>query len=244
MKGQFRSSFILVSVFMFVGAWQSAQACPTCKIRFHLKNALRVVRSPNLTQECPGSGHSAPFGNWGVDSDWGQPVDGNQFQGWKKEFSLATLSYNWQWNTCTSNQTEYPVGDCQYYNYDDCTAQLTTEGEDQFSEGTSSKSIFVSCPKERFDGELVGGCSSVQVLNVSTYMSLFEHDPPSTYDFITRIDYGLAQPMLCDPYGCFHNPIYWYYGSADQISAWAGIDIVDGVLVGYCPTGSPPPRPR
>lgn len=41
-----------------------------CRIWYTLSNKDRAVAGHTLTQECTDGAHSAPFGNWGVDSNY------------------------------------------------------------------------------------------------------------------------------------------------------------------------------
>ena len=53
-----------------------------CAVEVSGLNKDRKVSGP-VSVECGGLGfHSAPFGNWGVDSNHGDREDGHQFQGW------------------------------------------------------------------------------------------------------------------------------------------------------------------
>ena len=52
-----------------------------CRLSVAGLNRDRKV-SGEIATECPAPVHSAPFGNWGVTSNYGQKRDSHQFQGW------------------------------------------------------------------------------------------------------------------------------------------------------------------
>lgn len=56
-----------------------------CYIELSAETATRHVYGP-VNTECGGcSGHTAPFGNWGVNSFFGPLWDGDQYPGWKED---------------------------------------------------------------------------------------------------------------------------------------------------------------
>lgn len=57
--------------------------------------------------------HSAPFGNWGVSSNYSSRVqDTDQFRGWKHEDGPLTKR---QWNSCTTAKIKFKAPNCEYY---------------------------------------------------------------------------------------------------------------------------------
>lgn len=80
---------------------------PACYANVRLSNHYRRVFG-TITAECPESIHSAPFGNWGVTSNYGYRRDSNQFAGWKRDGSTR------HWNSCTT--WFRPDGTTRYYN--------------------------------------------------------------------------------------------------------------------------------
>ena len=86
------------------GQWDPPDIPTSCYIRYQFYNTQRSV-SGQIAAECGGSSdnyHSAPFGNWGVNSNYGSLRDGYQFPGWK-------YSDTWyQWNSCTTNGIPAP----------------------------------------------------------------------------------------------------------------------------------------
>lgn len=82
----------------------TAQHTYFCRTEKALENRLRRVRGRIMVEcgnECPvwplPLCHSAPFGNWGVDSIYGPTTNDDQFRGWKN------LDGHGQWNSCTAN---------------------------------------------------------------------------------------------------------------------------------------------
>lgn len=87
-----------VAVIMLLGATTVAEAA-RCITKIAFYNVDRTVPGP-VNVECGGISqdymHSAPFGNWGVDSNYGSAHDGYQFSGWYPDDGWR------QWNSCTS----------------------------------------------------------------------------------------------------------------------------------------------
>jgi hypothetical protein len=128
-----------------------------CVLTQYLENQNRKVVGP-VHEECNGSLHSAPFGNWGVDSNWNSRQDTNQFMGWKP------LDSHWEWNSCTD---EYPPPHFLYYNSDINTTQTSYQGigVHAASQGPIANG---SCAYVGFDGSVWGSSGN--------YMSLYELD--------------------------------------------------------------------
>ena len=112
---------------------QFPSAWPACRKTHEFYNNYRELDG-TLNVECGfPSWHSAPFGNWGVDSPYGTRYDGFQFPGWK-----VTGGDDWyQWNSCTTTKSEYRApspcsGSTSYYNdkYNGigCTEQRSNAG--------------------------------------------------------------------------------------------------------------------
>ena len=119
--------------------------------------------------------HSAPFGNWGVASNYGDISDTDQFRGWKYEEGPRTKLH---WNSCTTRKSEYQAPNCSYYNANNCTTQASsatvTHGVMAFR--TSS----TPCPTPGTVGNEVGtGCrvfEGVRIAQISNHMTLYELD--------------------------------------------------------------------
>lgn len=76
----------------------AAAEAARCYTYLLFSNTSREVPG-HVAVECKGTGseavHSAPFGNWGVDSPHGDYYDGYQFSGWEDDDGWL------QWNSCT-----------------------------------------------------------------------------------------------------------------------------------------------
>ena len=71
-----------------------------CYVYHYHQNTARVVPGP-VNVECgngPERCHTAPYGNWGVETVYQGRYDGHQFQGWFDDGKDPWL----QWNSCTS----------------------------------------------------------------------------------------------------------------------------------------------
>ena len=84
-----------------------------CRTDISLVNRARRIRGSVMVEcgdECPLPPplpcHSAPFGNWGVDSAYGRRYDGHQFAGWFQEPGLFYHLH--QWNSCTDQYYDGP----------------------------------------------------------------------------------------------------------------------------------------
>ena len=80
-----------------------------CYLGGHLYNRNREIgRGGAISAECPGSIHSAPFGNWGVNSYFGRIRNADQFAGWYPSGGHR------QWNSCTTHPTFRAPNDAFY----------------------------------------------------------------------------------------------------------------------------------
>jgi len=84
-----------------------------CRIDTTLENRTRRVTGSVMVEcggECPlpppFTCHTAPFGNWGVDSKYGGRTNRHQFAGWKQEPGF--YSHLFQWNSCTDQYYDGP----------------------------------------------------------------------------------------------------------------------------------------
>jgi len=224
-----------------------------CRFWFQLHNSNRWVGAAWLDNECGGDGfHDPPFGNWGVDSGWGDPSDGNQFQGWKQKFSLATFKNQWHWNSCTSNQVDYPFGDPNYYNDPpgEYWPQLTTKGLNKYT-NLASKPVAVSCPLP--DG-WTGGCADLPSFDLpGEWLDAYELDPGQSWNtdpdaFVDRlyVDSLSAWPLFCDAYSCSYPYIYSFPSLAINLTYDIVADVYMQVIsgefedpFGFCQTCEP-----
>lgn len=82
-----------------------------CRTSVDFQNRQRRVHGP-VNVECGDECtlwicHTKPYGNWGVDSYYGDPVNAFQFPGWKREArGLIDRTQLLQWHSCTSDRDE------------------------------------------------------------------------------------------------------------------------------------------
>lgn len=85
------------------------------------ENRLRRVFGTDVAAECGDEfPHSAPFGNWGVNSNGGRKRNGFQFAGWHKECTAGLYCDLRQWNSCTAR---FPPPHPKHYNDNGYTTQ-------------------------------------------------------------------------------------------------------------------------
>ncbi len=85
-----------------------------CLITLKGENRNRTVDGA-IDKECKpfgAIGHTPPWGNWGVASNYGNITDTDQFRGWKHKGGPLTKL---QWNSCTT-QVPFSLKNCIYYN--------------------------------------------------------------------------------------------------------------------------------
>lgn len=158
--------------------------------------------------ECGGI-HSAPYGNWGVNSNYGGREDGHQFPGWKPENSQL------QWNSCTRlRPPNYyfqrgAVPPAQWANPDD--SRVYAVARIRSPRGYSCESW------------LPGGVFTV----LYPYMSLYELDPWSPDDWVANLGYPYINvPLTCTgPWNCT--------GWSDVVSPNRGNSIVTADIKVY-----------
>ena len=208
-----------------------------CVVLLTGQNRNRTV-SGAINQECPGGGwHSAPFGNWGVSSNYSSRLrDTDQFRGWKHLDGPWTKQ---QWNSCTAF---YPPPDCENYQLPACTAPQTSPAT--VTHGSRSYRTSVThCPNPLigYPGERGNGCSFVQgsFSQSSNYMTLYELDWDGN-DLVETLYFPGTSVTLtgCTYDGCPERTSSW----VDMTSSTSNIAIVEAELrmkvsadvVGYC----------
>ncbi len=147
-----------------------------------------------VTTECddvrrPVQWHDPPWGNWGVDSNYGSRTDTDQFRGWEHKDGPSTKK---QWNSCTLGRSEYAPGNCDFYNANDCMTQETEPLTAVVTHGRMSyRAAVTNCPTPGTVGNEPGrGCRALdgtQASQISNYMSLFELDYPDPDDAVERL---------------------------------------------------------
>lgn len=149
-----------------------------------MSNTARHVIG-EVNTECPPSWHTTTWGNWGVSSNFGGVVDGDQFRGWHLEGNQG------QWNSCTRDHIRDT--DNIYYNHDHNGNGL---GDDQWQDGdheyaAATADIYAGCPVD-LDGDGIcdaGGCLALNSgfsLN-NQFMTLYELDWPDSDDLVTTL---------------------------------------------------------
>src|SRR6185369_11301374 len=176
-----------------------------------LNQSRRVVGTVHA--ECPEEIiHSAPFGNWGATSNFGQKGDSHQFDGWchnsrtcDNNGQCQTLCIDgWlEWNSCTDHSL-YIAPNCTLYNSANCTEQVTVTGINVH--GTKLVDMPVSCPVDT-NGDGVpdkGGClEAAQYSSGTNFISLYELDPVCCDELVQTVYFPTVNLTLpCDSLGC------------------------------------------
>ncbi len=153
------------------------------------QNYKRTVAG-GVNTECGKGVHSAPFGNWGVASNYGDVEDTDQFRGWKYEDGLPTKL---QWNSCTSRKSEFLPGNCEFYNDNGCLTQKSKPFEAIVTHGRLSyRYSETECPAAP---AVIGegpteGCRRLNGISVgqfSNHMTVYELDRPDRDDLVKTI---------------------------------------------------------
>jgi hypothetical protein len=213
MRTRFAAKLVFCALVLMSPAFLYGQQ-GTCRMQWGAINGQRAVQGTVHT-EC--SFVNGPWGNWGVTSNVGWASDGDQFMGWKR------LDRHYQWNSCT-NYPKYPPGNCNYYNSESCTEQVTWQGNGVHGGGWDY--VFVSCPVD-YDGD--GACDAGGCLDASSYtlsnnwMSLYELDHAAGDDFVTTLYFPDTTAYLnCTVWGCYNNAAEW-------VSPWYSTNPSTGV---------------
>ena len=181
-----------------------------------LNQARRVMGPVNV--ECPAPLHSAPFGNWGVTSNFGPKLNGHQFDGWCRDKrvcdnlgSCQTCSERWyEWNSCTDH-ARFRAPNCALYNTQDCMEQVSSTGINVL--GTLTVDIPVACPSDS-NGDSTpdaGGCSEIESYSSGTnFMSIYELDTITGHELIQTLYFPETVVRLtCDVWGCASGGSEW-----------------------------------
>ncbi len=221
-------------------------------------NRNRKVLGP-VNAECPPSIHSAPFGNWGVSSNFGVKGNSHQFDGWCHNTFVCDNSGNcktdctdgwYEWNSCTSH-VDYSAPNCTLYNSQDCSSQVTTQGVDVH--GTVNVDIPVRCPVDSNNDGILdeGGCNDVKSYsNGTNYMSFYELDPLTGDELVQTLYFPQTLVTLdcttaaCPPTGSeWVAPVAWDSPKSTQVvTAEMAMAIGSGVYLdpnGACRSSGP-----
>lgn len=210
-------TIFVIGLGIFCPQYASAQQ-QVCRFLVDAFNTEREVWGP-VHAECPGSIHSAPFGNWGVSSNFGTKQDSHQFDGWCHNSYVCDNYSNcgthcsdgwYEWNSCT-DEAQFSVSNCTLYNAGSCTTQSSTTGTNYY--GGYYMDLSASCPYD-WDGDGQcdsGGCKDITSLSFGTnYMTIYELDPLDS-DELVQTPYfpNTTVPLTCDRYGCYSNISSW-----------------------------------
>ena len=172
--------------------------------------------------------HGAPFGNWGVASNYGEISDTVQFRGWRYD---GGPSWKHQWNSCTHQDSEFRAPNCSYYNDNNCTTQKSPEPGEVTHGVMAYRSSATTCPTPGILGSERGnGCLAYDGLVVSqttNHMTLYELDgfnfPPffgasvDGHDLVRTLYFPGTSLTLteCDEEGCPERTTGWSGKSGD-----------------------------
>ncbi len=200
-------------------------AAQVCRLSVAGLNQSRRV-SGDIHAECPEEIiHSAPFGNWGVTSNFGHKSDSHQFDGWCHNTRVCDNAGNcfldctdgwYEWNSCTDNALYRPPN-CSLFNDANCSAQKTVTGINVH--GTKSVDVPVRCPSSSTGAAVLdqGGCNDVKQYATGTnFMSLYELDPVCCDQLVQTVYFPeVTVPLSCNAFGCAPAAGSWV-----QPSSW------------------------
>ena len=166
-----------------------------CRVTVSFWNQKRRVTGP-VSKECSRP-HSVPFGNWGVNSNYGARWDGDQFSGWLLEDRKR------QWNSCTTDKVKFPTGgphhdkDYRYYYNDPIPARTK-----QKADPDDARAYAVQLWDTGHPFEPNRSCQDVLpplLVYSGLYMHLYELDGPIDSDDLTaKLSYPTHHvPITC-----------------------------------------------
>ena len=212
-----------------------------CTVSLEGQNCNRTVAGA-VNVECGAGIHSAPFGNWGVSSNYGGITDTDQFRGWSDEDGPPTKL---QWNSCTTEVAEYHPAYCDYYNANNCNTQASsasvTHGVYSYRYGGNQCPQFLDP-----DNPPPPGCSNMSGVSVrqsNNTMRLYELDSPDSDDPVENLYFPATSVTLgsCNYEGCPQRTSSW----VDMTGSSSSTAHVEAELrmkgkaqvEGYCDTG-------
>ena len=156
-----------------------------CRTNWNVETRLRRLTG-RVMVECGdehflGVTHSAPFGNWGVDSVFSERHDGAQFRGWK------VIDGHRQWNSCTEQYYDGP------YTNDGRGRQRADPDDPENAGGKSDRSV-LAC---------AGSLPEVHTFR-DAKLKLYELDWPVGDDHVTTLRYGTVNLRIncSDAWNC------------------------------------------
>lgn len=184
-----------------------------CETVVTFENRTRRVFGTSIAAECGDEAiHTAPFGNWGVNSNGGRKRNGFQFPGWHTECTFGLYCNLRQWNSCTAR---FPAPNPRYYNDNNYTTQRANP---------DSTAVYGHEPYVL--GSFGETCESQgRVFSVSgNYMELWELDgfPNPGDDKVAKLIYPRINiPIICGSEWDCTGSSAWFSPSrgADAVSA-------------------------
>lgn len=224
----------------------TALEAQVCRLSVAGLNRNRRVTG-DIATECPDPLHSAPFGNWGVTSNFGPKRNGHQFDGWCHDIRVCDNNNNcfnvcrdgwYEWNSCTTHSL-FRAPNCTLYNDVGCTAQRSTQDVNVL--GTQTVDISVSCPRTTPNGSGYegGGCNDVsEYARNDNFMSLYELDPITGDELVQSIYFpAISFRPDCNVWGCrttgsqWSNPIRWDSPSTPKVFAEMAMIVNSGSFI-------------
>lgn len=225
---------ILRTILSFIGlagggvCGLAAQTTPGdhCIVTYTGQNQNRTIAADSeIAAECGGGWHTAPYGNWGVTSNYGHVQDSVQFPGHHPGRATATQRRIWEWNSCP---VLYPEPNGQR-----STRGVATHGAriHRIALGCGGDSIFFPIPSSQ-------GCNAApRTWNMNNnFMSLYELDWDGN-DFITTLYFPTTRiSMNCNYYGCADGTSEWVEISrSTEISSGVDAEMRTKVSARYQP---------
>lgn len=210
---------VLAAGVPFLPVLSAQSAYETCDVTIVGENRGRYVAG-DISAECPSGLHSlsGPWGNWGVRSNYGGIRDSDQFKGWHAEDNKL------QWNSCTTDQVRYPLGNSKFYNASNHTAQASPSTAQH---GVKKIRVHVQeCPSVDRPGSLddeLQGCSQENGYRIkgSNHMEIKELDHPDGDSAVDHLYFPSTSVTLsnCDESGCTGGTTDWVSETSSEVSA-------------------------
>ena len=207
-KNRNRRHAIVLAVALTVGFGPSLAEAQSCEVRSTLYSQNRKITG-TVMEECGGECfllwcEDAPFGNFGVNSDFSQRSNSDQFRGWKANGSRQ------EWNACT----------LQYYGsiyFNDGAGRQTSDASK--SVGTDYAWSYPGVTCEDFLPE-------VHTWD-DVYMKIYEMDRWTPDDHVTTLNYGdIDIQITCSsPYRCDGTSDWTSENSTDSTGVAADVRI-------------------
>lgn len=232
----------LVLFVLFTGG--TALGINRCQISVGMANNNRYAY--DTAEECSPL-HSVPFGNWGVSSNVGFKVNGEQFKGWDRPCNQT----NPQWNSCSVDYVK-PDPDCEVLNFPDNlgTYPFPANGYPWTDSYSHNNSVFTfedkcvdqysPCGTGWYGGTYVyvpvsrvvdsdndwimdsGGCMDLdgqQLVMTSNFMTVYELDSPDPDDVINTLFFpNVSVTLNCVPEGCWADTDTDLNGQPDDVN--------------------------